>query len=186
MNYLSYYPYCWYNRVRSWYHLRYPREGSISKIREHIFISDFAASFDKEHLKELGITHILTVISGVSPAYPDDFQYMNISLQDSKNEFIDGELFEQSHKWIKNAIDQKGNVLIHCSFGVSRSVTFAIAYLCHEYGMAPETALMSIQCKRPQANPIPNYIDSLDKHYTKEKRMNLIKKKDFVNEILFH
>jgi len=50
-----------------------------------------------------------------------------------------------------------GNVLVHCSRGVSRSTTSVILYLMAKRGYGYEDALALIRRRRPEAQPIPAF-----------------------------
>jgi protein-tyrosine phosphatase len=69
------------------------------------------------------------------PKFPTLFQYKIINILDSPAANIKVH-FAPCIKWIKEAIDNGGCVLVHCFAGVSRSASVIIAYLMQECGMA--------------------------------------------------
>ena len=67
--------------------------------------------------------------------------------------------FDDCIKFVKSA----DKVLVHCSAGISRSVTIVIAYLVREKNMDVDEALDFIQTKRPRANPNNGFMSQLYK-----------------------
>jgi protein tyrosine/serine phosphatase len=55
----------------------------------------------------------------------------------------------------------KGNVLVHCTAGISRSVSIVAAYLIKEKGMSAVNAINFIRTKRPIADPNPSFMRQL-------------------------
>lgn len=50
-------------------------------------------------------------------------------------------MLDEGVDFIKEAIMSKGNILVHCNVGMSRSATFVIAYLIREKNEYFEEAL---------------------------------------------
>lgn len=115
-----------------------------------------------------GITHILSIVPGpMNESYLKDYTWKQIEVTDEETtnltphfrdsyEFIDSALF-------RNSIDKKhqGNILVHCSQGVSRSVAFIIAYLMEKYNLNLNQALHAVKRKSPDAEPNPGFIEQL-------------------------
>ncbi|XP_041977609.1 dual specificity protein phosphatase 19-like [Aricia agestis] len=55
--------------------------------------------------------------------------------------------------FVKNAVDLKENVLIHCNAGVSRTSMVVIAFLMHYHSMPFEEAYKFVKEKRPAIQP---------------------------------
>ncbi|XP_026749516.2 dual specificity protein phosphatase 19 [Galleria mellonella] len=55
--------------------------------------------------------------------------------------------------FIKEAVDKKENILIHCNAGVSRTSMMAIGYLMHCENMQFEDAYILVKEKRPAVQP---------------------------------
>lgn len=123
-----------------------------SKITENIYISDFASSLNKEKLQEEGITHILSTVLGVEPIFPDDFIYKNIYIRDTEKENIE-KYFDECADFIKEAIDANGKILVHCSYGISRSASIVIAYLIKYEGKKFREAYDYLKEKREIIEP---------------------------------
>ncbi|XP_050373982.1 dual specificity protein phosphatase 1 isoform X2 [Argentina anserina] len=108
------------------------------KIEEGLFLGSIGAAHNKDELKSLNITHILTVASSLAPAYPDEFVYK-----------------------VLNEAKRSGGVLVHCFVGKSRSVTIVLAYLMKRHGMSLNEALEHVRSRRPQASPNAGFISQL-------------------------
>ena len=55
--------------------------------------------------------------------------------------------FEEAYKFIDDAL-KKGNVLVHCAAGISRSTTFVLVYLMKGENMTFKQALDYVKSKR--------------------------------------
>jgi len=143
---------------------------NVTQIADNLYISDYETSFNKELLKEHGITHIISCVYGLTPRYPDDFKYKNIPLIDNPSEPI-LVYFDDACEYINNAIKNNGNVLVHCMYGASRSVTIIAAYIINKAKgeVTPKMALKYLRKKRKVVNPNEGYIDQLEKYYEKVK-----------------
>jgi protein-tyrosine phosphatase len=171
-NYISYsYPYYVKSRSLIEYYFPLANNQDLHEVYPNIFVGNISTSFNKEHLKNKGITHILSVIDGMGKTYPNDFTYMNLKAIDNKECNL-SQYFENSYQFINDAIRKGGKVYVHCICGVSRSVSVVIAYLIKEKKMSPEKALMSIKTIRPVANPNQGFREQL-KLYAKECKQEL-------------
>ncbi|XP_057956801.1 dual specificity protein phosphatase 1 isoform X2 [Malania oleifera] len=146
---------------RAMYATRYIREDNIPcKIEEGLFLGSVGAANNKNALKSLNITHILTVASSIAPAYPNDFTYKTIKVYDREDTDL-MQYFEECFNFIDEAKRLGGGVLVHCFVGRSRSVTIVIAYLMKKHGMNLSQALEYVKSRRPQADPNAGFISQL-------------------------
>jgi protein-tyrosine phosphatase len=58
---------------------------------------------------------------------------------------------------------ERGNVLVHCQAGISRSCTIVIAYLMQQMLISFKEAFSLVKSKRPIANPNKGFIKQLKK-----------------------
>ena len=63
--------------------------------------------------------------------------------------------------WISAALAEGGTVLVHCTWGKSRSVAFVVAFLIRTYGMSLDQALAYVQERRPIAKPNEGFMQHL-------------------------
>jgi len=118
-----------------------------------LFIAGYQVASDFEYLRRLQISHIVNTAADICEnCFPENFQYLTYYLKDSNNEEI-SLLFYRTLKWIDEAIQKGGRVLVHCREGISRSSTMVIAYLMWRCTMTFETAHEHIRKVRPICNP---------------------------------
>jgi len=103
------------------------------KIIPGLFISNREAATNIIGLKQVKISHVLTLTDG-DPPFPQDFTYLQFVVNDSEDQDLRS-LFEKCHTFIDDGL-KSGGVLIHCNAGVSRSGTIAIAYLMKKLNLS--------------------------------------------------
>ena len=102
----------------------------MDKIVDRLYLGNLKAAQDLPSLKSAGITHILTVASGLTPFYPKDFKYKTISVTDTSQSGLLRH-FPAAIAFIKEGIN-RGGILVHCYAGVSRSAACVLAFLMQE------------------------------------------------------
>ncbi|CAD8162731.1 unnamed protein product [Paramecium pentaurelia] len=78
-------------------------------------------------------------------------QHLRIVLNDLDNSNIK-QYFDQTNQFIQSNLN-KGNLLVHCMAGVSRSAAIVIAYLMWSQKMTFQNALIYVTKKREQVYP---------------------------------
>ena len=119
----------------------------LHEIVEGLFLGDHFASESSYLLKRHGITHILSIGSGLYPKYPHKFAYKWVSELDSPETDLK-QHFSQCHRFMNNAFVTEGKVLVHCYAGVSRSATIVISWLMSQKGMNFPSAINHVRSKR--------------------------------------
>ena len=163
---IVYYSSCTINKLKSLMTYSFGGNYEGHKILDNIYLGAIDSVYDTEELKKIGITHILSVIAGFSPPYPDDFKYLVLNALDTENTYLQ-EYFEVSNEYIENAIENDGKVLIHCMAGRSRSVTILAAYIIKKFGINVEETIKSIKKQRDIVEPNPNFLVQLKEYYKK-------------------
>ncbi|XP_050240434.1 dual specificity protein phosphatase 1 [Quercus robur] len=130
------------------------------KIEEGLFLGSVGAANNKDALKALNVTHVLTVASALLPGHPNDFVYKIINVADREDTDIK-QYFDECFNFIDEAKRLGGGVLVHCLVGRSRSVTVVVAYLMKKHGMNLSQALEHVKTKRPRAGPNSGFITQL-------------------------
>lgn len=132
--------------------------ASIDQINDKLWIGNEAGAYNKKMLQDRGITHILVAGNYLDQKYPDDFQYLQLPL----NDFISQDLFPYFNKAYQ-FIDSGDKVLVHCAAGVSRSSSMVIAYLMIKEKMKYEDAYKFVKAKRSIISPNPGFASQLKK-----------------------
>ncbi|XP_022138398.1 dual specificity protein phosphatase 1-like [Momordica charantia] len=122
------------------------------QIEEGLYLGSVGAAHNKDQLKKLNITHILTIACSLPPADPNDFVYKVVGVLDTRDADIKRH-FEDCFNFIDEARKSGGGVLVHCFAGISRSVTITVAYLMKKRGMNLAQALEHVKSRRPKAAP---------------------------------
>jgi protein-tyrosine phosphatase len=122
------------------------------------------SAFDREGLKAHHITHIVHCEFYFKPKFLNEFNYLECSFDDEggKDLFY---VIEKAIPFIKKGI-QKGNVLVHCAAGISRSSSIVMAYLLSERRndinvVTVEDCKQFLRSKRSIAEPQIGYIRCL-------------------------
>ena len=136
------------------------------EIIPHLYLGSIGSASNLKELQNCKITHIVCCARGIKNFFPNNFKYLNLDLLDSETVDIK-KYFEESGKFINEAIKNNGNVLVHCHAGVSRSSTILIAYVMKYQGMKLDKVLELLRSKREKVNPNEGFIKQL-KEYEKE------------------
>ena len=114
------------------------RKGTILKNKNFCFLKFLILSFfyftasqdvaqDKSLLDQYQVTHILNLAYGVENVFEDDFNYLKLDILDEPTTDII-QYFDKCYDFIEEGI-QRGNCLVHCNAGVSRSTAICCAFL---------------------------------------------------------
>jgi protein-tyrosine phosphatase len=139
-----------------------------NEVVKNIYIGSINSVYDIKKLKEIGITHIISVIAGFIPPYPEDFEYLVINALDNLNTDL-SKNFETAIEFINQELDEVENkekkVLIHCQAGRSRSATILAAYIIKTFGMDVKNTLELLTSKRDIIKPNDSFLIQLQKYY---------------------
>lgn len=117
-------------------------------IVDNIYLGNSEDAKNIESLKSHNITHILIPAIGIEKHFTD-IEYLSFPIYDSPYTNI-SKYFDECIDFIKTS---KGNVLVHCAMGISRSATIVIAYLIIEKKMSYTEAYLYLKNKRNIINP---------------------------------
>lgn len=129
----------------------------LDKINDKIFIGSEETQHHKAILKTLGITNIIVVGIELEILYPNEFEYHYIGIHDFHTVNI-SKYFDQSYEFIERS---KGNVLVHCAAGISRSATIVIAYLMRKERKSFEIIMNYVKERRNAVNPNEGFVKQL-------------------------
>ena len=165
-NTITYYGYHFMNRMNG--NLRYynvlESNFEATEIIDGVYLGSLESSYDINTLKKKGITHIISVLAGYVPPFPDDFNYFVINTLDTEQSNL-SDAFEDCGNFISDAISTNGNVLVHCAYGRSRSATILASFLINSYGMDVDRILSLLKSKRDIVEPNPHYVKQLKVYY---------------------
>lgn len=134
---------------------------SASQILEHLYLGSEWNASNLEELHTNGITHILNVTREIDNFFPGEFKYKNIRVYDEESTDL-LRFFDDTYKFIKEAKDCNGKVLVHCKMGISRSATITICYLMKEYSKDLKSALQHAKQRRSIVNPNKSFLKQLE------------------------
>lgn len=144
-------------------HLRnaaYQTAQPPTEIIPRLFLADLSVAESPEMLMQLGITHILSTMSGTVsiPSNVPLRAWKQIHLVDNPFAELTSHLLDAT-AFIKTALDDpNARVLVHCVQGISRSSSVVCALLMRLYGWSPSQAVSYVKSKRPSAEPNPGFV----------------------------
>jgi len=132
-------------------------EKHCTHICGNVFVAGEAVARDIDLLRSNKITHIINCNAFVIPNYHESnsnskFKYKPLWIQDSPGEDVTKVLYD-CFDFIRESQAENGNVLVHCSQGVSRSVSVVISYLMWRNGDSYEKTFALVKERRGVANP---------------------------------
>jgi len=136
----------------------------IDKIVDNVYLGNWFDSIDEKKLRCNNIKCILTLNYFNSHNYENirmfnqlGIRYKYIKIHDSLDDNI-LPYINESIDFIKQC---RGNVLVHCTAGVSRSASIVIAYLMKEKKLSYIKAFNYVQKIRPIIHPNDSFINQL-------------------------
>lgn len=139
-------------------HIQREKRDDINKITDGIFLGNREAGTDFQKLKDLGIVRVLrigTCKEIKQYAKHKGLEYMDLIFDDTDNTDLIPHL-DKAIPFIR-----KGNVLVHCFAGLSRSSSILIGYLMKEKGMGYLSAYYLVKSKRPCITPNMGFVNQL-------------------------
>lgn len=131
------------------------------EILPNLYLGCLLCARNRFSLQKLGITHILT-IAEFKPYHPEIFSYRTINIEDEASVDIFTH-FEESVKFLEDAISSGGKVLVHCRAGISRSATMVAAYVMKHKKIPRDESIDFVRERRPRIFPNPGFYTQLGK-----------------------
>lgn len=130
--------------------------------RENI---DFYSDIDNIEIKNIP-TSIFTSTDTSITIYDNynDITYLRIPIYDDCTYHIT-DYIKEAMEFIDNATQNKGNILIHCYMGSSRSASIVLAYLIYKYNYSLNDALLFLKNKRNIVNINVNFINDVKTYF---------------------
>lgn len=115
-------------------------------------------------LKEYNIKYIINVTEEISNYYEKSITYYRIAIRDDNCQSIKPFL-QESYDTIKRFLaEKKGNILVHCYMGKSRSATVVANFISTETGENVTVVLNNLMAVRPIVNPTEKFASDLISH----------------------
>ena len=131
-----------------------------SEIIPGLFVADMYTATSAAVIRELGITHVVSVLKDGCPHYPQNLQHICVPIEDKRSAEILGHL-DSITEWIQRALANGGQVMVHCVWGMSRSASFAIAFLMANRRMSLDDALKHVVARRKIVKPNSGFMHQL-------------------------
>jgi protein-tyrosine phosphatase len=132
-----------------------------TEVLPFLFVGGEMPAADKAQLISKKITHVCNCAAIALPnSYPDLFEYLPLRLSDSPDEPI-FDLFAVVVGYIERSWTMGGKTLVHCNQGVSRSCSFAIAYIMWKQGQCYDAAYDQVRAHRTICSPNPGFMVKL-------------------------
>ena len=128
-------------------------ESSVILDFLHVAGHKVAESYDK--VQEHKITRVVNCSAAIVPSYfehLDDMTYLTLNMVDGRQDDITWFL-PQVISFIEEGRQMGKKTLIHCEKGISRSCSFAIAYLMWSTGRSWQQAFDFVKAQRPVCSP---------------------------------
>ena len=140
-----------------------PRRSYPNEILpQRIFLGDLKQALDPQVVHTLGITHILNATpKKVTRFVANGVTYCNVPIDDHDREQIHYH-FRRSFDFISQVLNSpQGRILVHCAYGVSRSVTLVTMFLMRNFDLSMDQALNFVKEQRVVAQPNEGFLKLL-------------------------
>ena len=111
--------------------------------------------------KSVGATHVLCVASEIEPPKVNGITIKHLPVADDDPSASITDVIPASLKFINDALDGGGVVLIHCRSGASRAVCVTMAVLVSRYNYTMVNAYHFVSFRRKEMNVFPSYLSQL-------------------------
>lgn len=142
-----------------------PWQAAISKIEDYLYLGSVKARYESI-IAENNIRRVIRIVTKEEEArkrflLPSGIIEDVFYLSDEPSSRI-LPVIEDTIPLIKEAIERKEAILVHCEAGISRSASIVIGYLIRERKMILKEALSFIQKRRPCIWPNGGFMEQLE------------------------
>ena len=150
-----------------------------TEIFNWLYLGTFENACDIEELKRIKATHILNcAFECINKNLASNIKELHLKIHDYKD-FQLFDFFEKGNDFINKCKNEGGVILVHCKYGISRSVSIIISYLIKYMGYSTDDAFDLVRKKRGQINPNEGFREQLysyESHIKGEKEDKFNKK----------
>jgi predicted protein tyrosine phosphatase len=135
-------------------------EPEATPVMDRVYVGGESPALNLSLLQKLGITHIVNCAADTTACAFEAaglFKYLRVHINDSVNDGITSHIpavFAFLDDCLSNP---EGRCLIHCTQGVSRSVSFCVAREMAQRNCDYDAALATVKAQRAVAAPNPGY-----------------------------
>lgn len=131
-----------------------------------LFLGSQESAANQEVFTRLNVTHVLVCGNGLTRFYEDEnaIRYHQLPIDDSLDQNL-AIYLASGVQFIDDAIDNGGNVLVHCHAGVSRSASLVIAWIMKRMQCDYHSAYSYVKSRRPIIHPNTNFVSTLQRHW---------------------
>lgn len=147
--------------AKSAFRAMHAQYAAPAEILPGLFVGAAVHASNPQWLSENKVTHVLAVGEEFQPPifkYPA-LSWSRIPVKDHPSENL-VPFFANALRFINDALDECGVVMVHCLAGASRSVATVAAYLV-SLGWSLDGALTHMKALRLAANPNPGFVSQL-------------------------
>ena len=131
-----------------------------SQINEWLFLGSEWNASDVQVLERIGVTHVVNVSREIDNFFPNRFHYYNVRVYDDESSEL-LRYWNSVFKFIENAKQVNGRVLVHCKMGVSRSAACVVAYVMKSQHLCRDEAVEFVRQKRTCVQPNKGFMEQL-------------------------
>ena len=139
------------------------QDDKMNYIIDNIYLGNVHAADDEDYLKSYNITTVINCAVELYSSYKD-LKFLELRMYDYNDEPLFPK-FEIAYEFIK--LNNKGNILIHCFEGKSRSASLVVFYLMKEKGWDYDKCFKYMKEKRPIVYPTSGFEQQLRQYYDK-------------------
>ena len=133
---------------------------------DNIYLGGKEAASDEEYLKKYNISTVVNCAEEITSEYKD-LRFFELKLYDSVIQDLFPKI-EIAYKFIKKtAKKNNNNILIHCTYGKSRSASVVLFYIMNEKKWDYDTCFQYMRARRPLVSPIEHFEMQLREYYDK-------------------
>ncbi|VIO92624.1 Uncharacterized protein BM_BM6817 [Brugia malayi] len=137
----------------------------MANVAKGIYLGSQDVAHDYDILMAHNVTHIINCATGVENIFLGAIKYLTFDVLDLPWSNME-QYFDKCHEFMKNAVENGGNVLVHCNAGVSRSPTIVLSYIMRYNKMTLREALEHVNTIR-KVNPNPGFMQQLMRYEMK-------------------
>jgi len=109
------------------------------EVLPRVFLGNAASSANLIGLQRAGTTHVVNATATLPNHFEGTLSYLRLPLNDSLDDDLTPHL-ERACRFMSEALEHGGSVLVHCQQGVSRSASVVLAFCVRECGMELDAA----------------------------------------------